>query len=111
MVKSSSGFSLRRKSFASSRAEFARRRIIAMRVAFASSSATFKMASFESFFHCNVFSAILAARVLNSSVSDTVAEARMSKASRAEWGRKVSSVKRLLVASCCFSLFFRALNL
>jgi len=81
-----------------------------MQVAFVSSSATFKMAFLASFFHFNVFSAILVASVLNLSVSVTLDEARISNASQAEQGKKVASVRRLLVASCCFSLFFSAVK-
>jgi len=81
-----------------------------MRVAFVSSSATFKMASLASFFHLDVFSAILAASVLNSSVSVTLDEARILNASQADRGKKVASVRWLLVASCCFSLFFKAVK-
>jgi len=89
----------------SSSEDVARKEQISRRRAFSSSWATVKMAFFVLFFHCCVFSAMLAANVVNSGVSITLVQARISNARRAERGKKVSSDRRLRVASRSHSLY------
>jgi len=99
-VRSAFGSCLSRNSLPSSMAEVARQEMISARVALLSSCATDKMASLALDFHSSVSSAMLAAKVLNSSVSMTLFDACILNASLVEQGRKVSSVRRLRVLSC-----------